>query len=81
MYTPDGKIQPIPGTDFGVMPVRLYKSGEDHRTQPTGYVLTIGATPAHYITLNGLYLTEFRAVKEAITLTEIEMRLYDPESM
>lgn len=80
MYTPDGKIEPIPGTPYGVMPVKLYSNNGDHRTQPTGYVLTMGVTPSHYITLNGLYLTPLRAVKEAVTLSEIEMRRNDPES-
>ena len=81
MYTPDGAIEPIPGTAFGVMRVRLYTNNSDHRIQPTGYVLTMDTTPAHYITLNGLYLTQLRAVKEAVTLTETEMRRHDPESV
>ena len=80
MYTPDGKIEPIPGTAFGVMPVRLYSDNGDHRSAPTGYVLTQGITPTHYITLPGLFLHPLGAVKEAITLTEIEMRKNDPES-
>ncbi len=82
MYTPDGAIVPIPGTAYGVMPVRLYSNDNmsDHRTQPAGYVLTMD-TDRYFIELPGLYLTQFRALKEAVTLTEIEMRRNDPESV
>ena len=76
MYTPAGKIEPIPGTAYGVMPVKLHDEGKE----PVGYVLTMDVTYTNYITLNGLYLSPLRALKEAVTLTEIEMRRNDPES-
>lgn len=78
IYHPAGKIQDIPGSAFGVLPVRLY----DEPPKPaTGYVLIewVNKAESYYITLPGLFISPFGAVVEAVSLVNISERRTNPQ--
>lgn len=72
MYTPAGPVEPIPGTSFGVLPVVLQrKYHESIPKKPTGYILVESITDdGNYITLPGLFLSPFGAVRECVLLLD-----------
>lgn len=79
-YHPAGPIENIPGSLFGVLPVRLF---DDKPDKPAiGYVLIewVNEAESHYITHTGLFISPFGAVVEAVSLVNIAERRRDPKS-